>query len=59
MIKEIIIAGRKIGRNYPPYIIAEMSANHNGLIQNATKIIDQAKLSGVDAIKCKHISLKQ
>lgn len=51
MSKEIKIAGRKIGMNYPPYIIAEMSANHNGLIQNAYKIIDQAKLSGVDAIK--------
>lgn len=51
MYKEIKINGRKIGINNPPYIIAEMSANHNGLIQNAIKIIDQAKLSGVDAIK--------
>lgn len=51
MSKEIIIDGRKIGINHPPYIIAEMSANHNGLLQNAKNIIDQAKLSGVDAIK--------
>lgn len=51
MSKEIIIDGRKIGINYPPYIIAEMSANHNGSLQNAKNIIDQAKLSGVDAVK--------
>jgi len=31
--KEITIAGRKIGAEFPPYIIAEMSANHNGDIQ--------------------------
>ena len=45
------ISGRKIGVNYPPYIIAEMSANHNGSIENAYKIIDMAKYAGADAIK--------
>ena len=45
------IKGRKIGVDYPPYIIAEMSANHNGSIDNAYKIIDMAKKSGADAIK--------
>lgn len=47
----MIISGRKIGVNYPPYIIAEMSANHNGSINNAYKIIDMAKDAGADAIK--------
>lgn len=47
----IEIDGRKIGENYPPYIIAEMSANHNGDINNAFKIIEMAKRSGADAIK--------
>ena len=45
------IANRKIGVNYSPYIIAEMSANHNGNIDNAYRIIDMAKTCGADAIK--------
>ncbi len=42
---------RKIGLGYPPYVIAEMSANHNGNINNAYKIIDMAKSCGADAVK--------
>jgi len=34
-----------------PYLIAELSANHNNDIQRAIKIIDEAKTSGADAIK--------
>jgi len=48
---EFQISGRKIGQQYPPYIIAEMSANHNGNIENAFHIIDQAKERGADAVK--------
>lgn len=51
MIKDLIINGRSIGKNNPPYIIAEMSANHNGSIDNAFKIIDVAKSSGANAVK--------
>ena len=47
----ISISGRKIGRSYSPYVIAEMSANHNGSLDNALNIIRKAKDSGVDAIK--------
>jgi pseudaminic acid synthase len=47
----ITINGRKIGNSFSPYIIAEMSANHNGDINNAYKIIDMAKLSGADCVK--------
>ncbi|MES2413941.1 MAG: pseudaminic acid synthase [Pseudomonadota bacterium] len=47
----IKIDGRDIGAEYPPYIIAEMSANHNGNIENAFKIIEAAKQSGADAVK--------
>jgi len=47
----ITIDGRKIGNNFSPYIIAEMSANHNGDINNAYKIIDMAKSSGADCVK--------
>ena len=47
----MIINGRKIEFGAKPYIIAEMSANHNGNINNAFKIIKMAKMCGVDAIK--------
>ena len=45
------INGINIGRNYPPYVIAEMSANHNGSIENAFEIIKSAKLAGASALK--------
>lgn len=45
------INNRPIGTDQPPYIIAEMSANHNGDINNAFKIIDMAKACGADAVK--------
>ena len=45
------IDDRKIGENFPPYIIAEMSANHNGSLDNAKQIIRAAKKCGADAIK--------
>ncbi len=51
MTIEISIAGRKIGEDHPPYVVAEMSANHNGDIKNAFSIIDQAKSVGADAVK--------
>jgi pseudaminic acid synthase len=47
----ISINKRIIGADQPPYIIAEMSANHNGDINNAFKIIKVAKLAGADAVK--------
>jgi N-acetylneuraminate synthase len=51
MQKSIIIDGRKIGDLHSPYIIAEMSANHNGDINNAYKILQMAKECGADAVK--------
>jgi pseudaminic acid synthase len=51
MINEININGRNIGSNYPPYIIAELSANHNGILQRALDTISAAKHCGADAIK--------
>lgn len=50
-MKEIKINGRSIGANHPPYIIAEISANHNGSMDTAKKIIEEAKKAGADAVK--------
>ena len=47
----IEIDGRKIGPNNPPYIIAELSANHNGDINRAFEILKMAKECGADAVK--------
>lgn len=51
MSNYISIDGQKIGPDYPPYIIAELSANHNGDINRAFQIIEEAKKAGADAIK--------
>ena len=45
------INGRNIGVKEPPYIIAELSANHNGSIENAKKLIKEANECGASAIK--------
>lgn len=50
-IPSISIAGRRIAGDEPPYVIAELSANHNGKLETAMKIIEQAKKAGADAVK--------
>lgn len=50
-IPSISIAGRRIASDTPPYIIAELSANHNGKLDTAMKIIEEAKKAGADAVK--------
>lgn len=45
------IDGRSIGAGQAPYVIAEMSANHNGKIEAAFRLIDEAKRAGADAVK--------
>lgn len=47
----IQIAGRRIAVNTPPYVIAELSANHNGKLETALRIIEEAKKAGADAVK--------
>jgi len=42
---------RIISDKYPPFIVAEISANHNNSLARALKLIDEAKRAGADAVK--------
>lgn len=48
---EIIINNIKIGPNHPPFIIAEMSGNHNQSLERAIDIVEAAARAGVHALK--------
>jgi pseudaminic acid synthase len=50
-INDINIAGRLIGKHHKPFIIAEMSGNHNQSLEQALAIVDAAAKAGVDALK--------
>lgn len=50
-LSKITIANKNIGSEYPPYIIAEVSANHNGDLGRALETIDMSKARGADALK--------
>jgi len=45
------IAGRPIGPDAPPFVIAEMSGNHNQSLERALQIVDAAAASGAHALK--------
>lgn len=45
------INGRKIGKGFPVYVIAELSANHNGSFEEAVALVWEAKQAGADAVK--------
>jgi N-acetylneuraminate synthase len=47
----MIIDGKEIGLGHPPYMIAEMSGNHNQSIDRAFQLITAAKNAGADAVK--------
>lgn len=50
-MKNITINNQNIGKGYKPFIIAEMSANHNQSLERALQIVDAAAACGVSALK--------
>ena len=47
----IEIAGRKIGQDFPPLVIAEIGINHEGSLQIAKQMVDAAKRAGAEIVK--------
>ena len=47
----IEIAGRKIGADYPPVVIAELGINHEGSLKVAKEMVDAAARAGVEIVK--------
>lgn len=50
-MNEFRIGGRQIGRDHPPFVIAEMSGNHNQSLARALDIVDAAAKAGAHALK--------
>ncbi|MEA5616584.1 pseudaminic acid synthase [Cronbergia sp. UHCC 0137] len=48
---QINIAGKKVGANYPPFVVAEMSGNHNQSLNRALEIVEAAAKAGVHGLK--------
>jgi len=49
--KTLTIGGRTIGKHHPPFIIAEMSGNHNQSLERALAIVEAAAKAGAHALK--------
>ena len=45
------ILNRIISEKKPPFVVAEISANHNNNLQRTLKLVDEAKKAGADAVK--------
>ena len=50
-IDDVTIAGRPIGPGHPPYVVAEMSGNHNGDLGRAMALMEAAAEAGAAAVK--------
>ena len=47
----ISIAGRKVGIDYPPLVIAEIGINHEGSLTVAKEMVDAATRAGAEVVK--------
>lgn len=50
-IPELPVAGRRIGRSHPPLVIAEIGINHEGSIEKAMQMVDEAARAGCECVK--------
>ena len=51
MRREVLIGNKTVGDNSPCFIIAEIGINHNGSLDLAKKMIEEAVFAGCDAVK--------
>lgn len=51
MAKEFQIANRWVGENHPPLVLAEIGINHEGSIEKAIQMVDDAHLAGCECVK--------
>lgn len=50
-MNEIEICGRKIGKRYPPLVVAEIGINHEGSMEKALQMVDDAAAVGCECVK--------
>ena len=50
-LPEALLGGRRVGPSHPPFVVAEMSGNHNGSLERALQIVDAAAAAGAHALK--------
>lgn len=50
-MREVIIGNRKVGKNHPALVIAEVGVNHNGSIKRGIELIEVAASAGADVVK--------
>ena len=50
-MKEFAIQGRKIGKEYPPFVTAEVGINHEGEYNKAIELVNATVEAGADCVK--------